>query len=361
MKCKKSFGKQQGFTLIELLVVIAIIAILAAILFPVFARAREKARQTTCLSNQKQIAASVMMYCQDHEELMPDVSTIWNDIKMDSGALICQSAGKGTPNAYVYNYWVGSKSLGDIANPSSSILTMDGKHDATTTPLITYSNTAYNEKDIAIRHSNKFIASFVDGHTNSLNLSELPFELKSNAAEFLGNDDTTKGSFWSSSGGYKYGSKGYVLCNWNNTTVNNFMTGSGGYVASGTLVGSSTYTWATAPQVDTRAVINPATNTRAASTWYNLNNYSIVLSVPDEPAIRYMQVYSMSWDNNDTGCYNIKDSTGNALISSNIFVNGTQSYSGTWLKFRFKGNITFFGSMTPPSGSCSKISAITFD
>ena len=56
---------KRGFTLIELLVVIAIIAILAAILFPVFARAREKARQTTCTSNQRQIMASVQMYVQD--------------------------------------------------------------------------------------------------------------------------------------------------------------------------------------------------------------------------------------------------------------------------------------------------------
>jgi prepilin-type N-terminal cleavage/methylation domain-containing protein len=67
---------QKGFTLIELLVVIAIIAILAAILFPVFARAREKARQTTCTSNQRQIAASIQMYCQDHEETFPGSSTI---------------------------------------------------------------------------------------------------------------------------------------------------------------------------------------------------------------------------------------------------------------------------------------------
>ncbi len=59
---------RKGFTLIELLVVIAIIAILAAILFPVFARAREKARQTSCLSNVKQLSLAFQMYVQDYDE-----------------------------------------------------------------------------------------------------------------------------------------------------------------------------------------------------------------------------------------------------------------------------------------------------
>ena len=62
---------RSGFTLIELLVVIAIIAILAAILFPVFAQAREKARQASCLSNMKQISLSVLMYIQDYDEKFP--------------------------------------------------------------------------------------------------------------------------------------------------------------------------------------------------------------------------------------------------------------------------------------------------
>lgn len=73
----KTFQKQartiraQGFTLIELLVVIAIIAILAAILFPVFARARENARRASCMSNLKQIGLAFMMYTQDYDEKYP--------------------------------------------------------------------------------------------------------------------------------------------------------------------------------------------------------------------------------------------------------------------------------------------------
>ncbi len=67
-----SSKRQHGFTLIELLVVIAIIAILAAILFPVFAQAREKARQTVCLSNLKQIGMAFAMYIEDYDELLPD-------------------------------------------------------------------------------------------------------------------------------------------------------------------------------------------------------------------------------------------------------------------------------------------------
>ncbi|MBC7529332.1 MAG: DUF1559 domain-containing protein [Chthonomonadaceae bacterium] len=63
--------RYRGFTLIELLVVIAIIAILAAILFPVFAQAREKARQTSCLSNMKQIGTAALMYTQDYDEVTP--------------------------------------------------------------------------------------------------------------------------------------------------------------------------------------------------------------------------------------------------------------------------------------------------
>jgi prepilin-type N-terminal cleavage/methylation domain-containing protein/prepilin-type processing-associated H-X9-DG protein len=100
---------KKGFTLIELLVVIAIIAILAAILFPVFATAREKARQTSCASNEKQIGLGIMQYVQDNDEVWPAVyrqyvsstGTMWPvaiyPYVKSTGVFVCPS---NTTNTY---------------------------------------------------------------------------------------------------------------------------------------------------------------------------------------------------------------------------------------------------------------------
>ncbi len=75
MKIHSPQGKPNGFTLIELLIVIAIISILAAILFPVFAQARERARSASCLSNLKQVGIGWLMYAQDYDERLPKSQT----------------------------------------------------------------------------------------------------------------------------------------------------------------------------------------------------------------------------------------------------------------------------------------------
>ncbi len=147
---------RHGFTLIELLVVIAIIAILAAILFPVFARAREKARQTTCTSNQRQIAASIQMYCQDHEETLPGTTSVWSDIKVDPGVLVCPTLGKATPNGYGYCYACSGRGLGDFSSPTSQPVIGDCSSTA--------GNILIYPTDIDKRHSNGAIVAYLDGH-----------------------------------------------------------------------------------------------------------------------------------------------------------------------------------------------------
>ncbi len=144
-----------GFTLIELLVVIAIIAILAAILFPVFAKAREKARQTQCLNNQKQIATAILMHAQDHEDVLPLAQEVWGTLNLDKGTLICPTAGKKIANGYGYTKSLGGLALGDITAPSTTILTADAQSK---------DNLLVTGDDVDTRHQRKLIASFADGH-----------------------------------------------------------------------------------------------------------------------------------------------------------------------------------------------------
>jgi prepilin-type N-terminal cleavage/methylation domain-containing protein/prepilin-type processing-associated H-X9-DG protein len=163
---------RQGFTLIELLVVIAVIAVLAAILFPVFAKAREKARQTTCLNNQRQLATALLLYAQEHDEVLPPSSTVWGAVSLGDGVLVCPTRGKTQPNGYIYNSLNSGQALGDIQVPTATILTADG---AVYTSALSgavapapqppfHTNVAYAANDLVARHNGKFLAAYADGH-----------------------------------------------------------------------------------------------------------------------------------------------------------------------------------------------------
>jgi len=169
-------SKRRGFTLIELLVVIAIIAILAAILFPVFAKAREKARQTKCLSNQRQIALGIMMYAQDNNETLPTAdASMWSNVNVSSGIEMCPDI---TNQAIGYGYWayLSGRALGDqsLNSPDQAPMTSDAVALSNTTyatnPQWTpatgaIANMIYNgSSDVQLRHTNGAISSFVDGH-----------------------------------------------------------------------------------------------------------------------------------------------------------------------------------------------------
>jgi len=171
----------RGFTLIELLVVIAIIAILAAILFPVFSKAREKARQTQCTNNQRQIALAINMYVQEHDETMPSAGSVWQQIKLSSAlnsnlALQQEETVAVTKcpdepdysNGYVFNYKLNKLNLGStkILDPTSVMLIADGRH---TGGSAASANLAFSIRDIEReRHANSFITAALDGHVSTI-------------------------------------------------------------------------------------------------------------------------------------------------------------------------------------------------
>ena len=118
---------RRGFTLIELLVVIAIIAILAAILFPVFAKAREKARQAACLSNLKQVGLAIMMYVQDYDERMPIAGAM--DHRNASCRFACPTGLPPVVMPYVKNFGIFTCPSGpDEWLPGGSVAYSYGSH-----------------------------------------------------------------------------------------------------------------------------------------------------------------------------------------------------------------------------------------
>jgi prepilin-type N-terminal cleavage/methylation domain-containing protein/prepilin-type processing-associated H-X9-DG protein len=197
----------KAFTLIELLVVIAIIAILAAILFPVFAQAREKARGATCLSNMRQLGLGLQMYFQDWDERIfffghdrqlsrvnptaPLGATIgnrwWNQIVpytgKSLGLLVCPSDGGRVPHAlengqngaplvprsYVANRAAESLALAQVDNPAEIVVVTekgtpfdDSWYEP---PKNLYNKEGFNEPVLAMgRHSHGCNAMFFDGH-----------------------------------------------------------------------------------------------------------------------------------------------------------------------------------------------------
>ncbi len=158
---------KRGFTLIELLVVIAIIAILAAILFPVFAKAREKARQTKCTSNLRQVALSAQMWAQENDEKLPAAATFFTDINIASAVLVCPTK-KTLSNGYGFPYYLGGKSLSEAgSNHSAVTLVADTvtKNVGTTYGSTTRANNLiYSKNDFDLRHDKKTIVAYLDGH-----------------------------------------------------------------------------------------------------------------------------------------------------------------------------------------------------
>ena len=194
--------QRRGFTLIELLVVIAIIAILAAILFPVFQKVRENARKAACQSNEKQLALGVTMYLQDSDETLPPTQqvdgTLWptliNPYVKSDQIRVCPDDVGGATNSYGLNELAfvdftetpipPPNALSAFQSPSNTVMLGEvGTQDDYVTPRTTNPfkltapppiGTLNDNADArpAARHSQRTNVAFMDGHVKSLLLSD---------------------------------------------------------------------------------------------------------------------------------------------------------------------------------------------
>lgn len=143
---------------ITLAVFSQIFVLIAAILFPVFAMARNKKREAGCMSNQRQIALAAMMNAQDNNEIMPMAAIVWSNVPSPH-ILVCPTK-NSLSNGYGYNASLQKTPLININNPSEVLCAADA---ICTTP----DNLIQTGAEIDARHNERFIASYVDGHVGT--------------------------------------------------------------------------------------------------------------------------------------------------------------------------------------------------
>jgi len=207
--------RRAGFTLIELLVVIAIIAILASILFPVFARARSKARQSACMSNLRQLGTALAMYADDYDEMLPLWSLVggapdgsgrlpgpaytWDTqlfpYMKNTQILVCSENPYGrTYRSYALPRYISGQALGAIGNVTATVTLFEKGHYAPGTWEDATGENFHQSTSASVTpeyfHTEGKNFLFLDGHVKWHNKSAGPFADKDGPSGVAGQCET---------------------------------------------------------------------------------------------------------------------------------------------------------------------------
>ncbi len=192
-------ARRRAFTLVELLVVIGIIAVLAGILFPVFAHARARGQQTHCAANMRQVHTALVAYSEDHGGLLPQATTkcpggefgtqwqgqmdiVWWDFVLpyagSTKILYCPSAVTTLPT-----YWINANltflqpgSIDDCTDPTRTVLLLEGRVPSGPDQAINFPAISFCNPDLTAlfcRHSGKMNVCFADGHVKLTGIRDL--------------------------------------------------------------------------------------------------------------------------------------------------------------------------------------------
>ncbi|MHB9022950.1 MAG: type II secretion system protein [Armatimonadota bacterium] len=374
--------RNTGFTQIELLIVLAIIVILALILFPVFSRARENARQSSCVANVRQIISAISMYAQDHDEtLLGDpVRQSWSSqLSTYNEPTVYDCPTKGGfadtryPN-YGFNAAMFGVAIGNIVEPDSAVMVTDLN--------MTIVRTNYAildpDRDIDPRHSHGVTVGFADGHVGHVTIvgQDIYEQFVALGLHFTPDNSPLPWKVIAMGGGDTVnlsgrGSQGYFILNGDG----DFPALRPGYATAWDMAAlgkrsqnaATGWTYAGTNEGCSTRLVYRDNQTHSGAAWTaqaGINSFTLSLTTSEDDTTTHLVTFWTPWCHPNLNPRDQQVSLkGNDDRQASFTLSDLRFTRGAYVTLSFTGSVTITIANTPPAGESSTISfgALLFD